>query len=150
MKSTSGPYLTYKLELIQTQAIKAADRIYKKDIGLSLREIRLLRFIHDYPKITATDLVGKMVLDKALLSKNIAVLEKKGLIKRETSSHDSRVQCLFLTEDGEKVWQQAEIIGRGLENITFGSFSDEEWENLHASLDKLIELVNKWQASLKK
>lgn len=54
----------------------------------------MLRSVHDFPQITATELVEKLVFDKTLLSKNIAVMKRKGLIVRTSSSHDNRLHIL--------------------------------------------------------
>ena len=112
-------YLTYKLDLIKTLATKAADAYYVEASGMRVRELRLLRLVHDTPGVAATELRHRLVLDKTLLSKNLADLEKRGLIERETDPHDNRVQRLHLSAVGLRVWRECERIGRRLEAEMF-------------------------------
>lgn len=146
MDTSPNIYLTYKLDLIKTLAINEADRIYKEKIGLSLREIRVLRFIQANETISASELAEKLVLDKTLLSKNIAKLEKEGFITRQLSSEDARMHHLSLTTKGEQAWISATIIGKALEKDMFGELTSQEWQNLHHILDKTLHILSKWKS----
>ncbi|MFC5919515.1 MarR family transcriptional regulator [Neisseria weixii] len=73
-------YLTYRLVQISSAAIKAADVYYHDAVGLKIRELRVLRLLHDMPGSTPTELLENLELDKTLLSKNLAALEQRGLI----------------------------------------------------------------------
>ncbi len=146
MKKNETPYLTYKLDLIKTIVMKAGNAAYKKALNLGVRELRVLRLVHDFPGITATDLGNRLVLDKTLLSKNISFLEGRGLISRCTNAQDNRQQCLTLTEEGMRVWYEGERIGRGLETDMFADFSEAEWTRLHQMLDRLLLSIDHWKA----
>ena len=86
------------------------------------------------------------MVDKTLLSKNIAHLEARGLITREADARDNRLQCLNLTEAGLKIWQESERIGRGLEDEMFSGLTPDEWDELHDLLDRVILSFNRWSA----
>lgn len=146
MIASDKPYLTYKLDLAKTLATKAADPFYEKEAGLRIRELRVLRLIHDFPGIAAKELVGKIVLDKTLLSKNLAALEERGLIGKVPDRRDARRQCLELTEAGLEVWRRCEAIGRRLEAEMFAEISHEDWDRLHEILDRVIASFEHWVA----
>ena len=146
MTASDTPYLTYKLDLIKTIASKAADAHYRKAFDLRIRELRVLRLVHRFPGITATELGSKLVVDKTLLSKNIAYLEARGLISREADAKDNRLQCLSLTEAGLKIWQESERIGRRLEGEMFSGLTPDEWDKLHSLLDRVVMSFNRWNA----
>lgn len=145
MRKNEAPYLTYKLDLVKTILMKVGNAHYKKALDLGVRELRVLRLVHDFPGITATDLGSRLVLDKTLLSKNISYLESRGLISRCANAQDNRQQCLTLTDEGMRVWYEGERIGRGLEAELFADFSDEEWTRLHSVLDQLLVSVENWK-----
>ncbi|ATE62188.1 MarR family winged helix-turn-helix transcriptional regulator [Thauera sinica] len=145
MKKNEAPYLTYKLDLIKTILMKLGNAHYKKALDLGVRELRVLRLVHDFPGITATDLGNRLVLDKTLLSKNISYLEGRGLISRCANAQDNRQQCLTLTEAGMRAWYEGERIGRGLEAELFADFSDQEWTRLHGMLDQLLASIENWK-----
>ena len=145
----SGPsdeldYLTYKLDLIKTLATKAADPHYERACGLRIRELRVLRLLHDAPGIVATELRHKLVLDKSLLSKNLSDLEKRGLIQRTTDPNDSRVQRLSLSDEGTRAWLESEHIGRQLEHEMFGELPASDWQRLHELLDDITLSLYHW------
>lgn len=143
-------YLTYKLDLIKTLAVNAADPLYRKVSGMRVKELRLLRLIHDYPDITSSEIKVKLVLDKTLLSKHLADLEQRGLIEKRMDTNDNRIQRLHLTEEGLKVWQTCEKIGCELETAMFGEITQDEWATLHNLLDKLLVSLKHWQATPRK
>lgn len=149
MKNTDAPYLTYKLDLIKSISVKAGNTYYRKAFGLGVRELRVLRLVHDHPGINATDLGSRLVLDKTLLSKNLSLLESRGLIARSPNSRDNRQQCLHLTDQGVTLWSEGENIGRRLEREMFADLSDADWDRLHTLLDQVLVSLDKWQTQRK-
>lgn len=145
MSDSTPQYLTYKLDLIKSLATKAADQTYAAEIDLRVRELRVLRLMHDHPGITATELRHLLVLDKTLMSKNLAVLEQRGFIRREVDDKDNRVQKLFLTTEGKRVWRQAERLGRRMEDEMFGELSRAQWQELHRLLDAVLASFQHWR-----
>ena len=144
MIASDKAYLTYKLDLAKTLATKAADPFYEKEAGLRIRELRVLRLIHDFPGIAAKELVHKIVLDKTLLSKNLAELEDRGLIRKMPDRRDARRQSLELTDQGLEVWRRCEAIGRRLEAEMFAEISKDDWDRLHEILDRVITSFEHW------
>ncbi len=145
MKNTDLPYLTFKLDLLKTMASKAADRRYDASIGLRIKELRILRLLHDLPGVAATDLRHQLVLDKTLLSRNLAALEAQGLIARSPDPEDNRLQRLYLTKEGLRAWKEAERIGRALEREMFAALRPEEWRQLHELLDRALASFAAWE-----
>ena len=139
-------YLTYKLDVIKILVLNAAEPLYRKACGLRVKEIRLLRLIHDYPNITSSELKVKLVLDKTLLSKYLAGLEQRGMIEKIPDKQDNRIQQLRLTAAGEQTWQTCETIGRGLEAKFFQQMSGQEWDQLHRLLDKALNSLTDWHS----
>jgi len=147
MPHTDKPYLTYKLDLVLTLATKAADQRYAKAVGLRIRELRVLRLIHNAPGIAATELGHKLVLDKTLISKHVAELERRGLLQRQIDLNDSRIHSLSLTDEGQRVWEVCERIGRELEHEMFGALDKKAWQHLHTLLDQAYVSVQAWQGA---
>lgn len=102
------------------------------------------------PGVTATELRHKLVLDKTLLSKNLAVLEERGLICYNTDPQDNRVHRLQLTEKGTQAWKKCEKIGRDLEAKMFGELSIEELEQLQQLLHRAYTSFSNWNEQYSK
>lgn len=143
------PYLTYRMTQVVNTAIKIADPIYQAAVGLKIRELRVLRLIHEHPHSTSSELLNMIELDKSLLSKNLTFLEEEGLITRQSDPNDARRQYINLSRKGEKVWQQAEEVGQKLEREIFADLSETQWKQLHDLLNVSWESLQKWQEAHK-
>ena len=69
-----------------------------KDLGLSFSEYVLLIRIYDAEGLSQEELAGVLYLDKAVVTRSLALLEQKGLIRREVDGRDRRVRRVYLTE----------------------------------------------------
>lgn len=139
------PYLTYRMTQVVNTAIKIADPIYQAAVGLKIRELRVLRLIHEHPHSTSSELLNMIELDKSLLSKNLTFLEEEGLITRQSDPNDARRQYINLSRKGEKIWQQAEEVGQKLEREIFADLSEIQWKQLHDLLNVSWASLQKWQ-----
>lgn len=69
---------------------------------LPLVSYTLLAHIDDSQGCRATDLAAHYMLDKSTVSRQLAVLEKLGLVERRPAADDQRVQVLHPTEAGDE------------------------------------------------
>ncbi|MFJ8692075.1 MarR family winged helix-turn-helix transcriptional regulator [Streptomyces roseolilacinus] len=70
---------------------------------LPLVSYTLLAHIHDQAGCSATDLATHYLLDKSTVSRQLASLEKLGLVERRPDPDDHRVQVVHPTEEGRRV-----------------------------------------------
>ena len=70
--------------------------------NITFQEYILLLNLYDHEGINQEDIAAIMLVDKAVVARNIKLLEEKGLVERVTSDKDRRIKQLFLTEDGKK------------------------------------------------
>ena len=93
-------------------------------------------------------LAQKLGLDNSTVTRLIGNLEKKGVLKRERSQSDRRVNRVFLTDAGEEVLSQLESrnaeFGERIEN----QLSDEEREVIRESLEGVLWSLSKEQLRL--
>ncbi|MCX4572514.1 MarR family winged helix-turn-helix transcriptional regulator [Streptomyces sp. NBC_01571] len=73
---------------------------------LSLVSYTLLGHLEESGGCRATDLAAHYALDKSTVSRQVAVLERAGLIERRLDPDDHRVQVLHLTEAGTRILAQ--------------------------------------------
>lgn len=93
---------------------------------------------HDVEGLTAAQLCEKCSRDKADVSRAMAILEKRGLVCKETTGNNQYRARIRLTEAGraaaeaidERARLAAEYGGRGL--------SDEQREAFYAALDLIV------------
>ena len=82
--------LTYLLEVIADEAIAGNDAIFQRDLGCSIREIRVLRIVDDNPGITFVEICEKSGLERSLTSRILQKLIGDGLLLRSSSGTDAR------------------------------------------------------------
>jgi DNA-binding MarR family transcriptional regulator len=70
---------------------------------LSLVSYTLLGHLEESGGCRATDLAEFYALDKSTVSRQVAVLEREGLMERRQDTADQRVQVLQLTDAGRRV-----------------------------------------------
>ncbi|MFG2122672.1 MarR family winged helix-turn-helix transcriptional regulator [Streptomyces sp. NPDC048710] len=73
---------------------------------LSLVSYTLLGHLEESGGCRATDLAAHYALDKSTVSRQVAALERAGLIERRLDPEDHRVQVLHLTEAGQEILAQ--------------------------------------------
>jgi DNA-binding MarR family transcriptional regulator/ribosomal protein S18 acetylase RimI-like enzyme len=110
------------MEAEQVAAIRAFNRFYTARLGLlrkrhldgefSLTEGRILYEIGSAPQLTARALCGTLELDAGYISRTLAFLTKRKLIRQNASKQDGREKLLMLTALGhgalEKINRQSE------------------------------------------
>ena len=135
----------------QVSAIRAFNRFYTARLGLlqkrhlngefSLTEGRILYEIWASPRLTASTLRGTLRLDRGYISRLLASLMKRKLVRQAVSKFDSREKLLTLTSAGE--WTVAELNRRSAAQIQdlLDDLSSEERESLVRSLDRARSLL---------
>jgi DNA-binding MarR family transcriptional regulator/GNAT superfamily N-acetyltransferase len=135
----------------QVLVIRDFNRFYTARLGLlrkrhlngefSLTESRILYEMGASPRLTASTLRATLRLDKGYISRLLASMTKRGLVRQTISKLDSRERLLSLTSSGEK--KVAELNRQSVEQIQdlLNALSPEERESLVSSLAKVRSLL---------
>ncbi|CAH2803159.1 MAG: hypothetical protein CPDRYMAC_5569 [uncultured Paraburkholderia sp.] len=108
-------YLTFKLDFIKSEMISRANAEYRPAFGLDVRSLRILRVICDMPGITAGVLKEETLVEKTLLSKLIADLIERKLVRRSIHPDDARHYQLWPTAAGKRICVSSDDVGRSVE-----------------------------------
>jgi len=119
------------------------NRFYTQQIGLLTRGLLKTRFpliqarvlyeLAQQDQITASTLVAKLNIDPGYLSRILSTFEKKGLIRKNRSTSDSRQRILKLTTQGKKSFAELdERSGRVAEKMLLGLVEEDRHRLLHA------------------
>lgn len=138
-EAKSAYFLTFKLDLIKTEMIKRANAVYRPACGLDVRSLRVLRIICDAPGVTATALKEQTLIEKTLLSKLMADLIERKLVRRSIHPDDARHFQLWATAAGERTRSSSDELGQSLESEMLSMLSPDERDALNRIVDKLVE-----------
>ncbi|WP_444464105.1 MarR family winged helix-turn-helix transcriptional regulator [Rhodobacter capsulatus] len=140
-KPFSRERLTFRLDMLAKESIDANDGIFQRQLGLSIREVRALRIIHDRAGLTFVDLVQLADLERTLTSRIIQSLIKQGLVRRENDESDARRFRLYPTEAGSQKREEAGLLSEALEKLLVAPLSAEELTQLDDLLARLAVWV---------
>ncbi len=89
------------------------------------------------------DLEGNFGITRSTVSKVLALLEKKGLIIRESVSHDARLKKIVLTERSREIERTMRCEGDIMEENLTSGFSPEELKALVGYLNRMKENMSR-------
>ncbi|MFJ9820719.1 MarR family winged helix-turn-helix transcriptional regulator [Streptomyces sp. NPDC101151] len=101
--TTAVEAIQREMTIFARRARASAGRMHPE---LSLVSFTLLGHLEECGGCRATDLAAHYALDKSTVSRQVAALERSGLIERRTDPEDHRVQVLHLTEAGQEILAQ--------------------------------------------
>ena len=87
--------------------------------------------------VRAIDVADTLGLHKSTMSRNIAVLERLGLLTREPSAEDARARILTITDSGRTSLDAAITARRGRVSTILGRWSEEDVRDLARLLGQL-------------
>lgn len=132
-------YLTFKLDLIKSEMISRANAVYRPALGLDVRSLRVLRLICDAPGITAGALKGQTLIEKTLLSKVVADLIERKLVRRSIHPDDARQVQLWATAPGKRMRLASDELGQSMETEMLTMLTVEERRQLNDIVDKMVD-----------
>lgn len=129
--------LTYLLEIIADEAIAGNDAIFLRDLGYSIREIRVLRIVDDNPGITFVEIWEKSGLERSLTSRILQKLIGDALLSRTSSGTDARKYHLSTTEKGKHLRQRGRVMSDVLEDLLLQPFPGADRTRLFDQIERL-------------
>ncbi|MFF4573837.1 MarR family winged helix-turn-helix transcriptional regulator [Streptomyces sp. NPDC001410] len=103
---------------------------------LSLVSYTLLGHLEESSGCRATDLAAHYALDKSTVSRQVAALERAGLIERRLDPEDHRVQVLHLTEAGQEILAQVTRSRRTAFRERLAGWAEEDLTRFAAYLER--------------
>lgn len=90
----------YKVAVVADLIARRVSSVVSAEAELNLSQWRVLAAIGDQDGRTASQVVDITPMDKGIVSRAVASLIAKGLLRRTASEKDGRVSHLFMTETG--------------------------------------------------
>lgn len=109
-----------------------------KDFDITGEQWSVLKHVFEKEGCNQKDLAQRCLKDRAALTRILDILEKKSLIKRESSPIDRREFLVFLTDVGKKAFDKISPIMDDMAKENLKGFTDDEINSLQYLLEKLI------------
>ncbi len=127
-----------------SEAFKALLWEKATSLGLSPIQIQILIFIayHKNAYCNVSHLAREFNVTKPTISDAVRVLDKKGFIKKDFSSSDSRSYSILLSNSGKNIVAETEDFANPLKN-QLKNIEQTDLENMFGTLSKLIYQLNR-------
>ena len=131
-------FLPYRLSLLSNTISEGIASAYRDVHGLSLTEWRVVAILGRFPDLTATDIMARGAMDKVPVSRAVARLEERGLVRRKADHEDRRRLTLRLTAGGVKLFNAVVPEALTYERQLLSTLGPAETALLDKLLDKLL------------
>ena len=133
--------LLHEIKRIDHDVFRAISNRYKSmNVDITPMHAKILMTIHkSEDKVCQKDLEGPMSCNKSTLSSIISTMEKNGLITREVSELDSRINHLVLTDKGMEMVEFLRKDRKYTDGILEDGISKSERELFMQVIDKIRE-----------
>ena len=108
-------FLPYELSVTANKVSRLFAHFYAERFGLSIPEWRCLAVIGRYAPVAATAIAERTAMDKVKVSRAVASLRAKDLVRRGPHPADRRLGLLAFTAKGRRVYEQIVPFARRLE-----------------------------------
>ena len=123
-------------------AARAVTQLYDnalRPIGLRATQFQTLTEIRSAGEVTVTGLTRLLLIDQTTLTRNLAVLERDGLL-RAVPQADGRVKAVRLTRKGELTLRKAFPLWIATQTQMTNAMGAGTWASLSAELERLAKL----------
>ena len=127
-----------RLLSLATLLRRSANLLYRKELGLSEVEWRILAIVGDHAPLTLAALVEILGLDKGQLSRNVTALVKRRILTRTPDPQDSREVRIALTPHGEETFDALIGLALNRNRELVAGLSGAEVAALLAALEHLL------------
>lgn|GEM_PF-6467640 len=132
-------FLVLRLRRVAVTAAEGPAYLYEQEIGISRRDLRILDTVRRDAGISLGILGERLNISAVLISRYIAGLSSRGLVRKTLDQNDTRRTALMLTPDGEAAWARGLQLGRDFNRALAACLSDEEARTLDTLLRRIEE-----------
>ena len=118
-------------------------------LGLHRSQHTMLLTINHIGNISQKELAQSMEISPAAVTVTLKKLEAQGYIERSSSSSDSRVNNITITEKGREIIEKTTKIFDEVDEQTFKGFTEEKLDRLCEALNQLSQDLQSVHKSLR-
>lgn len=138
LKLQLGDFLPFRLSVLTNMVSGAIAAGYAERCGISIPEWRVIAVLAETPGLSAAEVAARTVMDKVAVSRAVAALLRRRLIRKLQSRRDRRRSALRLNPAGRAVYRTVVPMALGYERALLATLSVTERRQLDAALRKLL------------
>lgn len=138
MTGTKLPRTIYLLNQTDLAARACLD-MNLRDLKLTGLQYTILTIIRARPGISSAQLSRRFFVSPQTMNEIVSGMEKRGLLRRETSDQNKRVLVIHLTEEGADLLAQGDTLADRVEELAFEALNPEELNALRGLLRRVAQ-----------
>jgi DNA-binding MarR family transcriptional regulator len=127
------------------RATRGVTQLYESALapsGLKVTQLPILVGLGHVGDLSVSTLADALALDRTTLTRNLKVLEARGLVRTSESSDDARVRMVALTLEGAEVLSSALLRWEEMQHVVEERFGRDRLTALYRELDALGAAVS--------
>ena len=132
-------FLPYRLSLLSNTVSEGIASAYRDEHGLSVTEWRVLAILGRFAGISASEIISRGAMDKVTVSRAVARLVERGLVRRKADAEDRRRVALTLSRKGASLFNAVVPEALAYERQLLAALTDDERQSLMHLLEKLLD-----------
>ncbi len=130
-------YLPYRLSVASNEVSRLIAESYEDRFGLKIPEWRVIAVLAEFNAHTQAEIVAKTAMDKVTVSRTVASLVARDLVRRSINEADGRSQIVALTKAGKRLFDDIAPLARDYEARLLDGFSPREIDSLKTLLQRI-------------
>src|SRR6266446_1842439 len=132
-------YVPAFITFIANKLSNSATALYQRNFGVNVTEWRIMSLLAIEPGIPASRICNVIGFDKGPVSRNLSMLQKRGLVVIKTDPRDGRSHSISLTSKGRAVHDKVIVAALERERRLLSCLKKDEREVLIDLLRRLHE-----------
>jgi DNA-binding MarR family transcriptional regulator len=135
-------YIPALLVFLSNKLTHGGATLYRRLFGVGISDWRILAMLAVEPDIPAHRICQVIGFDKALVSRVVQALARRGLVSVKPDANDSRRHVISLTREGRRLHDRIIVVAFEREKLLLSGLSPEEAELLASLLRRLLGNVD--------
>jgi DNA-binding MarR family transcriptional regulator len=136
-------FLPYRLNVLAAAVSEGLARVYSRRFGLDIPGWRVLATLGQFGPVSSKQIGAHSRMHKTKVSRAVAELELRGLVRRAANPGDKREAIVTLTDKGEATYREIVPLALAYEREVLAAFPAADARNLDAALDRLAASAEK-------
>ncbi|GEJ57106.1 MarR family winged helix-turn-helix transcriptional regulator [Anaeromyxobacter diazotrophicus] len=117
--------------------------------GLAPQQFWMLVALREHPGLSQAALAERVRADAPTVSRTLAALLERGLVRSEPDPEDRRRSCVFLTPAGERLAGEVAAVAEGVRNAVVDGMSPAEQATVRRGLKRILENLDRYEAQVR-
>jgi DNA-binding MarR family transcriptional regulator len=131
-------FLPYRLNVLAASVSEGLARVYSERFGIDIPAWRVLATLGQFDRSTATGIGTHSRMHKTKVSRAVAALEARGLIRRTANPGDKREAFVALTGEGRSMYEAIVPLALAFERDVLAAFAAQDKRRLDQLFDALL------------